>query len=163
MKGLSDLVRVVWAAVSVLSLISSGKVMTQTTVFCWYSLGHWRNRVETTEAKDSPVCRRQREFGNCFAFDPLLKVLFNCFKPCRGFWINKGERRFMLRLKVGYKNGECSSQASVIDQTTLTFLTFASCVGLLHCIYYLQTVSIPKFPPQGHLNTEQEYGFRFCC
>lgn len=188
MKGLrdaydfSDLVKLVWAAVSrlvlvssehkgqigldwdVLSLISSDKVMTQTTVFCWCSLGHWRNRVETTETKDSPVCRRQREFGNCFTFDPLLKVCFSCFKPCRGGLDKERWEAFYVllcfvchisRLKVGYKNGECS------DQTTLTFLT--SCVGLRHCIYYLQTVSIPKFPPQGHLNTEQEYGFRFCC
>lgn len=59
----------------------------------------------------------------------------------------------MSRLQVGYESREGSSQASDWSNhphfSYFGFLTYS--VGLLNCIYYLQTVSIPKFPPRGRL------------
>lgn len=65
-------------------------------------------------------------------------------------------------LKEGYKNGKYPFQASVTDRTTFTYLplTFWHIHSLsfkrpTH-IYYLQTVSILKFPPWGHLTKSMD-------
>lgn len=65
-------------------------------------------------------------------------------------------------LKEGYKNAKYPFQASVIDQTTFTYRPLAFwhihllCVSLLNDIYYLQTVSILKFPPWCHLTESMD-------
>lgn len=67
------------------------------------------------------------------------------------------------RLRNSPQNKKCFFQPSVIDQTTFLFFllslpdTSTRCVSVsnsLNCIYYLQTVSILKFPPRGHVLTQ---------
>lgn len=116
----------------------------------------------------------------CLSFDPLLRVFFNNFGP----WFCFKRHSFMRILdkqvwdafnaqfkkeikKEGYKTIPKMENASFSPPPLIkppfhfsSFLfpdTSALCVSgsdSLNCIYYLQTVSILKFPPWGHVLTQ---------